>query len=168
MPPLDPSRFPPLDDLHPVRHDGFDRFRRDERGVEGLPIRLVIAFVVGVASLSVMLNMVSGLAGLGVTELDTRPRPEVVTPGTHDVTVTVIDADGEPVADALVVVKSDTARLDGVATARTGPNGTATVTVSPTLAPNQDEGRLEIGVKPPAGGGYVDERGNAGVLVVRE
>ena len=34
----------------------FDRFSRDERAIEGLPVRLVIALVVGVASLSVMMN----------------------------------------------------------------------------------------------------------------
>ncbi len=34
------------------------RFRSDDRAIEGLPIRLVIALVVGVASLSVMMNMI--------------------------------------------------------------------------------------------------------------
>lgn len=163
MSPLDGRR----DALEPFE-SRLQRFHGDERAVEGLPVRLVIAFVVGVASLSVMLNTISGIAGLGVTELDARPSPEVVTPGTHQVNVTVVDADGSPVADAVVIVKGDTASLDGVRTARTGPNGTATVTVSPTLAPNQAEGRLEVAVKPPADGGYVDERGNAGVLVVRD
>ena len=153
----------PLDELT----HSLARFRSDERAIEGLPIRLVIALVVGVASLSVMLNTISGVAGLGVTELDARPSPEVVAPGTHEVAVTVVDAEGSPVADAVVVVKGDTASLDGVETATTNENGTATVTVSPELAPNQDSGRLAIEVKPPADGGYVDERGNAGVLVVR-
>lgn len=41
-------------------------FRGDTRAVEGLPVRLVIAFVVGVATLSVMLNMVSGVETLVV------------------------------------------------------------------------------------------------------
>jgi len=149
-------------------HDPLELFHEDERAVEGLPVRLVIAFVVGVASLSVMLNTISGIAGLGVTELDARPSPEVVAPGTHEVNITVVDAEGSPVADAVVLVKGDTASLEGVQTARTGENGTATVTVSPSLAPNQDEGRLAVEVKPPADGGYVDERGNAGVLVVRK
>ncbi|MEF8777657.1 MAG: carboxypeptidase regulatory-like domain-containing protein, partial [Natronomonas sp.] len=36
----------------------------DTRGIEGLPVRLVIALVVGVASLSVMMNMISGISGL--------------------------------------------------------------------------------------------------------
>ena len=37
------------------------RFAADTRGIEGLPVRLVIALVVGVASLSVMMNMFSEL-----------------------------------------------------------------------------------------------------------
>jgi hypothetical protein len=144
----------------------FERFTRDERAIEGLPIRLVIALVVGVASLSVMMNMLSGINGLAVTELDAQPSPEVVTPGATDVTVTVVGADGEPVSGATVVVKGGSATLDGVATATTGSDGNATVTVSPSLRPNQEEGTLVVDVKPPAGGGYTDKRGNAKVLVV--
>ena len=48
---------------------GFERFRDDERAIEGLPVRLVIALVVGVASLSVMMSMLSGISGLAVTEI---------------------------------------------------------------------------------------------------
>ncbi|QZY00987.1 Ig-like domain-containing protein [Halobaculum rubrum] len=142
--------------------------RRDDRAIEGLPVRLVIALVVGVASLSVMLNMISGVQGLAVTELDARPTPEVTTPGEQDLSVTVVDADGRPVADATIVVAGDTARLDGVATARTGANGTATVAVAPTLGPNREQGTLSVSIKPPAGGQYADRRGNTRVLVVAE
>ncbi|MFC4358235.1 carboxypeptidase regulatory-like domain-containing protein [Halobium salinum] len=143
-----------------------DRLRRDERAIEGLPIRLVIALVVGVASLSVMMNMISGIGGLAVTELDARPSPEVVTPGTHDLEIAVVGADGDPVADATVVVKSGTAEMGGVRTATTDSSGSATVEVSPDLRPNQEEGTLVIGIKPPAGSEYADKRGNTKVLVV--
>ncbi|MFW5903786.1 MAG: DUF7382 domain-containing protein [Halolamina sp.] len=135
-----------------------ERFRRDTRAIEGLPIRLVIALVVGVASLSVMLNMLSGLGGLAVTELDTRPSPAVVEPGEHTLTITV----------ATVIVKGGSADIDGVRTARTGPDGNATVTVRPELRPNQEEGTLVIDVKPPAGSQFADRRANTRVLVVRE
>ena len=142
--------------------------RRDDRAIEGLPVRLVIALVVGVASLSVMLNMISGVQGLAVAELDARPTPEVTTPGEQDLSVTVVDPDGRPVAGATVIVAGDTARLDGVATAQTGSNGTATVAVAPTLGPNREQGTLSISIKPPAGGQYADRRGNTRVLVVAE
>ena len=146
----------------------FDRFGADERAIEGLPIRLVIALVVGVASLSVMLNMVSGINGLSVSELDARPSPEVIGPGEQTVTFTVVDGDGRAVSDATVVVRGEGVALDGVKTATTGPDGEAAVTVSPELGANRVEGALVVEIKPPVGGGgYVDRRANARVLVVR-
>ena len=143
-------------------------FRRDERAIEGLPIRLVIALVVGVASLSVMMSMVNGIQGLAVVELDVQPEPEVITPGSQDLELTVVDPDGTPVADATVVVRGETARIDGVETARTDGSGVATVTVEPELGPNQVAGTLSIDVKPPAGSEYTDDRENTEILVVAE
>jgi hypothetical protein len=141
--------------------------RRDERAIEGLPIRLVIALVVGVASLSVMMNTISGLGSLGVSELDVRPQPEVVEPGPADVTVSVVDPEGEPVANATVIAKSGSARLPGITTAETGYNGTATLSIAPQLGPNQAEGAVEFEVKPP-GGEYTDRRKNTGLLVIAD
>jgi len=144
------------------------RFREDERAIEGLPIRLVIAFVVGVASLSVMLNMISGVGSLGVSELNARPAPDVVAPGAQTVTVTAVDANGDPVTGATVVVSGDTATLDGVRVARTGPHGNASLSIDPRLGPNREQGTLSIAVKPPAGSDYADERKNTAILVVRD
>ncbi|MFC6836667.1 DUF7382 domain-containing protein [Halomarina ordinaria] len=148
--------------------DQFDRFRDDDRAIEGLPIRLVVALVVGVATLSIMMNMLSGVNGLAVTELDTEPRPEVVSPGPSDVDVRVVTADGEPVADATVVARAGSASLDGVETARTGTDGIATLSLAPELGPNQADGTVTFDVKPPAGSEYVDRRENTAVLVIRE
>lgn len=144
------------------------RFRDDRRAIEGLPIRLVVALVVGVASLSVMMSMLSSISGLAVTELDVRPEPEVVEPGAHTVEVTVVDPDGRGVAGATVVARGGSARLDGVATATTGENGTAELELSPGLAANQRDGTVEFGVKPPAGSEYADDRENTALLVVAE
>jgi hypothetical protein len=144
------------------------RFHSDERAIEGLPIRLVIALVVGVASLSVMMNMLGGLQGLSVTELDARPSPEVVTPGPQSIELTVVGADGDPVSDATVVVTGGTADIEGVKTATTGSDGTASVDVDPTLRPNQEDGTLVVEIKPPAGSEFADERGNTEILVVSE
>lgn len=115
-----------------------------------------------------MMNMLAGVQGLTVEELDVRPEPEVVQPGERDLALTVVDTDGRPVADATVVVTGGTATLDGVATATTGPNGTAAVTVAPGLGANQRQGTLEVRIKPPAGSQYADERTNTAVLVVSE
>jgi len=144
-----------------------DAFRTDQRAIEGLPIRLVIALVIGVASLSVMMNMLTGIQGLSTTELDVRPEPEVIEPGERSIELTVVGADGSAVADATVLVKSGSAALDGVAQGTTGEDGTVSIAVDPTLRANQDEGTLIVTVKPPAGSGYVDRRGNTKVLVVR-
>jgi len=144
----------------------FDRFRADERAIEGLPIRLVIALVVGVASLGVMMNMISGLNGLTVTELDARPSPDVVGPGEQTVDVEIVDPDGAPVSDATVVVRSGTATIDGVATGTTGDDGTVTVDVDPELGPNQKDGTLKVSIKPPAGTEYADDRENTAILVL--
>ncbi|WP_137283932.1 DUF7382 domain-containing protein [Halorussus salinisoli] len=144
-----------------------ETFRSDERAIEGLPIRLVIALVVGVASLGVMMNMLSGLGGLTVTELDAKPAPDVIGPSEEEIDVVVVDPDGEPVSDATVVVTGDTATLDGVKTGTTGEDGEVSVTVDPELGPNQQEGTLEMRIKPPAGSDYADERENTAILVIR-
>lgn len=143
-------------------------FHEDERAIEGLPIRLVVALVVGVASLSVMMNMLSGISGLAVTELDVRPAPEVTTPGESAIEVTVVDPEGKAVTDATVVARGGSARLDGVETATTDGNGTAELSVAPTLAANQRDGTVVFDIKPPAGSEYADERDNTALLVIEE
>lgn len=138
---------------------------RDERAIEGLPIRLVIALVVGVACLGVMMTVIGGIGNLNTTELDTGPDPEIIEPGASDVTVTVVDPDGEPIEDATVVAKSDTANLSTIEKGTTGPNGETTLDIDASLRPNQDEGRIELDIRPPEGE-YVDNRENTGILVI--
>jgi hypothetical protein len=146
----------------------FDDFRSDNRAIEGLPIRLVIALVVGVASLGVMMNMLSGLGGLTVTELDAKPTPDVIGPEQTEIDITVVDPDGNPVEDATVVVTGGTATIDDIETETTDEDGKATVHVAPDLGPNQQEGTLEVSIKPPAGSNYADERENTAILVIRD
>jgi hypothetical protein len=141
--------------------------RRDERAIEGLPVRLVVSLVVGAACLSVMLNMVQGVGTLGVSELDVKPTPEVVEVSPQDLTLTVVDADGDPVSGATVIVKSGSASLDGVATGTSGVDGNTTVSIDPELGQNQDEGTLVVELKPPSGSEYADRRENSYVLVIR-
>jgi hypothetical protein len=144
------------------------RLYNDTRGIEGLPVRLVIALVVGVASLSVMMNMISGISGLAVSELDVQPEPEVVTPGEHAIEVAVIDPEGRPVSDATVIARGGSARLDGVETATTDENGVAEIELSPELGANQQDGTIEFDIKPPAGDEYADRRENTALLVVAD
>ncbi|MFT4948474.1 MAG: hypothetical protein ACI9CA_000596 [Natronomonas sp.] len=155
--------MPETGTTHPMGRQ--DRLRHDERAIEGLPIRLVIALVVGVASLAVMMNTIQGLGALGVSELDARPSPDVVEPGTQTVNVTVVDSGGDTVANATVVAKSGSARLSRVTTAETGADGTVRLTVDPRLGPNRVEGTVELDVKPPSDS-YADRRGNTDILVI--
>jgi hypothetical protein len=159
---LDPSR------VRGRVADGIAELRDDERAIEGLPVRLVVSLVVGAACLSVMLNLVNGVGGLAASEVDVRPTPEVVETGEQELTVRVVDPDGNPVSGATVIVDGGTASLDGVATAKTGSDGNATVSIDPALGSNQAEGTLTLDVKPPAGGSYVDRRENSHVLVIGE
>jgi hypothetical protein len=141
-----------LDPTH-LRDAAVDRLadlRDDERAIEGLPVRLVVSLV----------------GGLAASELDVRPTPEVVEPGAQELTLQVVDAEGDPVSGATVVVKGGTASLDGVTTARTGPDGNATVSIHPRLGGNRAEGTITLDVKPPAGKSFVDRRENSHVLVV--
>ena len=133
-----------------------------------MPVRLVIALVVGVASLSVMMNMLSGISGLAVTELDVQPEPEVVTPGEHTIELSVVDPEGHTVSNATVIARGGSARLDGVETATSDAEGIAELELSPELRPNQRDGTIEFDIKPPAGDEYADKRENTALLVVEE
>jgi hypothetical protein len=156
------------DRAHDSRTANRRTFSTDTRAIEGLPVRLVIALVVGVASLSVMMGMIGDINGLAATELDAQPQPEVTTPGDQSIDVAVVDPDGSRVADATVIVRGGSAQIGGVVTAQTNGEGVASVDVAPELGPNQADGTLTIDIKPPAEGDYVDERGNTEVLVVEE
>ncbi|SNZ06742.1 hypothetical protein SAMN06269185_1272 [Natronoarchaeum philippinense] len=143
-----------------------EAFISDDRAIEGLPIRLVIALVVGVASLSIMMSMLGGIGTLGATELDAQPNEEVIDAAEQSLSVTVVDESGEPVEGATIVVDGDSAQLDEIATGTSGADGSASVRIDPELRQNQDRGTLKIDIKPPSGTDFQDERQNTEVLVV--
>jgi hypothetical protein len=163
-PPGDPTFIPEAGTTGPMTRDDRSLWQ-DERAIEGLPIRLVIALVVGVASLAVMMNTIQGLGALGVSELNVQPSPDVVEPGEREINVTVVDAEGDPVADATVIAKSGSATIGNVTTVETGADGRATLSLHPQLGPNRVEGTVELDVKPPSDS-YADRRGNTDLLVV--
>jgi hypothetical protein len=146
----------------------------DDRAIEGLPVRLVIALVVGIASLSVMMGMIDDVTGIGVSEVDVEmdEHDEVIElddeGGEESVELRVVGDDGAPVQGARVVVHSDTATLeDGPAVSDpTGEDGETKVEFTPEMSDNQAEGTLTVEIKPPGGSEYVDKRGNTEILVV--
>jgi hypothetical protein len=142
----------------------------DERAIEGLPIRLVIALLVGVAALSVMMTMIDDVGGIGKTELDAEPDPDTIdlgSDGTRDVTLTVVDDEGKPVSGATVVLTGESARLPNGPYHAEAEDGEVTFEdVSPELEPNQDQGTLSIDIQHPDSE-YQDERENSQILVLR-
>lgn len=141
-------------------------FPGDQRGIEGLPIRLIIALVVGIASLSVMMQMIAGISGFGTSELDVQPTPEVVEPGPNSIELVAVGPEREPVANVTVVAKSGSARLEKPVTVRTNERGRATMSIAPELGPNQVEGTVQFTIKSPAGSEYEDRRKNTVLLVI--
>jgi hypothetical protein len=141
---------------------------RDERAIEGLPIRLVIALVVGIACLAVMMNVIGGLNAFGSTELGTDPEPEILEAGNStDVSVTVLDPGGEPIQNATVVATGDSAQLPDIRTAETGENGTAVLSdLAAELRPNQDRGTIDLDIRPPSDGDYTDDRENTDIMII--
>lgn len=140
-------------------------FWHDNRAIEGLPIRLVIALVVGVASLAVMMNVISGLDTFGSTELSTQPEPEIIQEGQTEIDVAVTGPNGQPISNATVIAKSGTAQLSSMTYGETDENGNVTLRIDPELRPNQNEGTIELDIRPPEGD-YTDDRDNTDVLVI--
>lgn len=159
----------------------------DERAIEGLPIRLVIALVVGVAALALMMGILGGIGQFNKTELDVYH----VAPGgdlenTGDPTVLdyspdrdnahnnldflVYDENGDPVDDATIVITDGTAKLESVIRASTGTNSNR-VQISlheADLKRGQSKGTLQVEVVPPADSNYVDKKKNPEVLVLEQ
>lgn len=152
----------------------------DERGIEGLPIRLVIALVVGVAALSLMLGLLDEFDEFGTTEVTIQLDDELLTPDEHGeyepTTIAVVTADGEPVRDAAVVVTGGSLPLEnGPVDLQTGPDSNE-VTLDVATEPGGDahldfrstqkRGTVEIDVIPPSGRNLVDQRSNPTITVI--
>jgi hypothetical protein len=153
---------------------GVEAFLGDERAIEGLPIRLVIAVVVGVAALGIMLTLLDGFDDTGTTEVTVELSDELVSEG-ESVTVAVVTEDGQPVEDAQLLVTGGSLPLsNGPITLDTGPDShEATLSVGSGRADarvafrnGQTRGTLDIEVVPPSGSGYADQRANADLVVV--
>lgn len=170
------------DTLLPDRSDGSDppdrlnrlpsSFARDDRAIEGLPIRLVIALVVGVAALALMLNMLGTIGSVGDTEVtvDIPDSNDQMIEKEHDddVEIHVIDENGGTVEDATVIVTAGSAQLSEPVDATTiDDSNVAEIGFDgePDLRADQDIGTLEIEVIPPSDSNYIDEQPNPEIRV---
>ncbi|MFB1065530.1 hypothetical protein [Natrinema sp. H-ect4] len=158
--------------------DGTNRsqssFARDDRAIEGLPIRLVIALVVGVAALAIMLNMLGGIGSVGDTEVTVKiaDADQVIdadaTGSDAKVDVYAMDENGNNVSDATIVATADSAQLDGVLDKPTGDDNHAELDFdgSQSLRADQDMGTIQLEVIPPSDSNYIDEQPNPSIRVV--
>ncbi len=154
----------------------------DERAIEGLPIRLVVAVAVGVAALGIMMGMLAEFDDVGTTEVTVEASDELLVPnnGSYDlVTLTVVTEDGQPVEGAQLLVTGGSLPLaNGPVDLQTGPDSAsatlgidssttgADATATTDFRDGQDRGTLEVEVVPPSGSDLVDDRDNLELVVV--
>jgi hypothetical protein len=136
--------------------------KEDERAIEGLPIRLVIALFIGVASLFLMTQV------LGIFDSDQLQRNELTTDieqgsvigengGNNTLTFTIVNGEGKPISDVQkVILEPDTAQGSTVTLSLS--NSTANKTVSDfrgktsvKLGPNQNSGKYTLRPVDPTG-----------------
>jgi len=143
-------------------------FTSDERAIEGLPIRLVIALVVGVASLALMLQVLDGFGGVGQTEVDVLVNDDNRTfepGGDGNLIFTVVDENGDEIEGATVVFEPDTAQGDIYEVNLDEDQATYTIDdfpdkVNANLRADQNRGTYTIEVIPPSNSDLEDEQEN--------
>lgn len=175
-----PERPPDEPAVHRSERDG--SLLQDERGIEGLPIRLVIALVVGVAALAIMMSLLDGVGSVGQTEVDVEIASDSEVIYTNDLSSTVsvemdvVSEDGEPVEDGRVMVQAGSAQLDTPQTEELTGDNTVTFEFDddPTTDPgnevdlraDQNQGTLEVEIFPPSDSDYTDSLRNSEIIVI--
>ena len=137
------------DDRREATHLG-----RDDRAIEGLPIRLIIAIIVGVAALAVMMTMLDGLDYFNDEELSIEFHGDSVIEEGEVVEVTVVDENGNAVEGATVLVNEGTARIEGDQTETTNADGEVSIAADPQLPQGQNQGTLTFDIQPPHDSSY--------------
>lgn len=153
----------------------------DERGIEGMPIRLVIALVVGMATLAIMMQMLGTLSPPEQTEVDVvLSGSDVVgtdstNSGTdYNTTIQVVDDNGQVVPNARVLISPDTAQLADTSVISAGPtNSDGEVEIefggahsAVDLSAEQVKGALTVEIHPPGDSSYEDNQQNTQIIVI--
>ncbi|WP_323174384.1 hypothetical protein [Natrialba sp. PRR66] len=147
-------------------------FADDDRAIEGLPIRLVIALVIGVVSLGIMLQILGGIDTFeGDTEVDVEFEGDSVEIGNNDdsFSVYVVDEDGNDVSDATVVAVPGDARMDDALVKKSGDDNEVVFDFTKEnldLPPDQHTGTIEFEIQPPSGTSWADDEPNDELLVI--
>ena len=147
-------------------------FRSDERAIEGLPIRLVIALVVGVAALSMMMTILDGVGEIGETEI-TYEYDTITHKLGEDIRMTmkIVDESGNKMTGTTVIITSGTAQMDGTVSATTGPDSNeiplSIDSEAVDLRQGQDIGTLEVTIIPPSNSDHADNEQNPKIVIHR-
>lgn len=154
------------------------RLLKDKRGIEGLPMRLIIIVVVAAVVLAAILAMMKYVTPTGTLQVSYEFVSGSVSGGTvtgsgsvimvdvngmqalddinFKIKVKVVDANGNPVSGATVI-------LSGAGTAAAGEtlgDGEITIEVkNAELAENQETAYMKVEVKASGYNKYVDEEG---------
>ncbi|MEY7850968.1 hypothetical protein AB7C87_17410 [Natrarchaeobius sp. A-rgal3] len=148
-------------------------FTDDDRAIEGLPIRLVIALIIGVVSLGIMLQI---LGTIDTFETNSEVDVEFVS---HDYIedgsdapssfqLRVADEDDNDVPDATVIATGSSARMDGAMVSQTNDDGIATFDFEDEVEvpPDADHARIEFDIDPPNDSNWENSQPNNELTVV--
>lgn len=144
----------------------------DDRAIEGLPIRLVIALIVGVVSLGIMLQILGGIGEFGTnSEVDVDfPNDAHIQDGSNapsSFKVKVVDENNDEVPEATVIATAGSARMDGALVRETSDDGVATFGFKDKVdvPPDADIATIEFDVQLPTDSDWVDDRPNNELIV---
>ena len=140
---------------------------RDETATIGLPMRMVVLTIVGMAGLAAMIIFIGDMSLVpktmhaDITDIDDSTTSSVLLAnnGIKKVTVCVIDVDGRPVVGATVIIYGLHASASGV----TGSNGNAQVNIDTASFSFSGEGYLKLSAK---ASGFVDYQNDFALKVV--
>jgi hypothetical protein len=154
-------------------------FKGDERGVEGMPIRLVVAVTVGIAAFSLLVPMAERVERTEQTEVtvESQPRQLTVEPGNASTArIDVVTTDDQPIAGATLVVSGRSAIIEGGPLVfETGDRHTLTLDIGFSSAadiavafrPTQERGTISVQVVPPSNSAYTDDLVNPEITIRR-
>lgn len=134
-------------------------FLHDNNGVLGLPMRMVVALIIGGAALGTITYFMTTHCW-SPEQLNVNWHPDVVDEGASTINVTVRDADGDPIKDASVAITG----LGGAGSDKTNNDGEVEITIHTHIPENRNEGYLDITAR--VSGCYKDYSHNDAIKVV--
>ena len=122
-------------------------FIKNERAVIGMPMRLTVSIIIGIAAMIMILTYILNpclFPGKMVVSVD--PLINIIDSGNSkdfNISVRVTDREGRPIIGALVIIKG----LGDIGSGKTNLSGGIGIPITATLQSGQNEGYLDISVK---------------------